>query len=84
MSKRLATAARPMSKSGRMGTTLQRPPTGARLGTARPGTKSGVAPGTGALSSAVQVADRPMTQQVRNHLKYFPSMSQNLISSLFN
>ena len=37
---------------------------GARLGTARPGTKSGVAPGTGALSSSVQVADRPMTQQV--------------------
>ena len=28
MSKRLATAARPMSKSGRLGTTLQRPPTG--------------------------------------------------------
>lgn len=63
MSKRLATAARPMSKSGRLGTTLQRPPTGARLGTARPGTKSGVAPGTGALASSVQVADRPMTQQ---------------------
>ena len=38
---------------------------GARLGTARPGTKSGVAPGTGALASSVQVADRPMTQQVR-------------------
>ena len=37
---------------------------GARLGTARPGTKSGVAPGTGALASSVQVADRPMTQQV--------------------
>ena len=28
MSKRLSTAARPMSKSGRGGTTLQRPPTG--------------------------------------------------------
>ena len=40
--------------------------TGARLGTARPGTKSGVAPGTGALASSVQVADRPMTQQVDN------------------
>lgn len=63
MSKRLSTAARPMSKSGRMGTTLQRPPTGARLGTARPGTKSGVPAGTGALSSSVHVADRPMTQQ---------------------
>lgn len=55
--------ARPMSKSGRQGTALQRPPTGSRLGTARPGTKAGVAPGTGALASQVQVTDRPMTQQ---------------------
>ena len=33
------------------------------MGTARPGSKYGAPPGTGALSSSVQVANRPMTQQ---------------------